>query len=345
MKRILALLLALVMVIGVVALAGCSKNEPAPAETTADTETQAEETAAAPAESAPLALTPFTASVGDLTLSFEPIDLGFLKGSENTYEFAGEYHDGKYYISDESGKLLYVYTIDGTAATLENKYEFDDGFEKISVAADGKVYLSPGIFEASILNDDGTLTETTFRHDVEWSDTEGLGITTWVNADPTIIKDDEESEWVFKNLNDPETREGSLTMVFDCEIVGENILIVGTYAEGDEEDYRIGVFNFDGEELAMTDADDTVGNSALTQASGDVIITASVSNLFFHDSECKPIGEIKDLKTLAGFDSDTVTTFWVKELTPGEDGSVYMLAYVSKPDETCEALLYKVTGF
>ena len=343
MKKILALILALTMMIGVVALAGCSKSEPA-AETTADTETQAEETAAA-AESAPLALTPFTASVGDLTLSFEPIDLGFLKGSENTYEFAGEYHNGKYYISDESGKLLYVYSIDGTTATQEKKLELDDGFEKISVDADGEVYLSPGIFEASILNDDDTLTETSYRHDVEWSDTEGLGITTWVNADPTIIKDGEESEWVFKNLNDPETRVGNLTMVFDCEIVGENILIVGTYAEGDSEDYRIGVFNFDGEQLAITDADDTVGNSALTQASDNVIVTASVSNLYFHDSECKPIGEIKDLKTLAGFDGDTVTTFWVKELTPGEDGSVYMLAYVSKPDETCEALLYKVTGF
>lgn len=344
MKKILALVLALVLTLSAAALAGCSKQESAD-ETTADVETAAgDETAAAPAESAPLPLQSFTAAVGDKELTFEPIDLGFLQGSENTYEFAGEYHDGKYYISDESGKLVYVYAIDGTTATLENKFETEDGYEKISVNADGEVYLSPGVFEAGVLNADGTVTETTFRHDVEWSSEPGFGITTWVNSDPTIIKDGEESEWVFKNLNDPETREGKLAMVFDCEIVGDRILIVGTFAEGDEEEFRVGVYDFDGNEIAMTASDDTVGNSAIIQAN-DTIITASVSDLNFHDSDCSPLGEIRDLKSLAGFTSDNVTTFWVKDLSVGDDGEVYMLAYVSKPDDTCEALLYKVTGF
>lgn len=343
MKRMLALLLALVMVLSVAVLAGCQKNEPAQAETTADAETIAEETAAAPAQSAPLTLTSFTASAGGYDLTFEPVDLGFVQGGESTYEFCGDYANGKYYLSDEQSKIVYVYALDGTTATLENKFELEDGYEKISVSPDGDVYLSPGIFESVILNDDGTVTKTSYKHDVEWAKDEDFAVTTWVNADPTVIKGGEESPWVFENLNDPETRVGKLSMVFDCEIAGDRVIIAGTYAEGDEEDYRMGVFDFDGNELAMSAVDDYVGYPAVGGTENG-IISANVNSIYLHDADCKPLGEIKNLRTLAGFD-DTVSTFWVKEFSPADDGSVYMLVYASKKDDTTEALLYKVSGF
>ena len=342
MKRILALLLALVLTVSVAVLAGCSKEEPASDETTADVETAEEETETVE-PSGPLTLTAFTAAVGEYELSFEPVDLGSLQGADGTYDFAGDFYDGKYYLSDVQGKLIYVYAIDGATATLENKFEMEDTYEKISVSPDGDVYLSPGIFEAVIMGEDGSVEETKFRHDVEWAQDEDFAITTWVNSDPTIIRDGEESEWVFKNLNDPETREGNLAMVFDCEIAGENIIIGGTFEENDEEDYRIGVFDFDGNQLALTDVEDSVGYPALN-ATENGIISANVHTIYLHDMDCKPLGELKNLRTLAGLD-ETVTTFWVKEFSVADDGSVYMLVYASKPDETCEALLYKVTGF
>lgn len=342
MKRILSLLLVLTLVFTVAALAGCSKNDPETTTETSAEETAGEETAAKAV--GPLSPVSFTATAGDYELSFEPIDLGFLQGSEGTHNFAGDYHNGKYYLSDKEGKTVYVYAISGTTATLENKFEMEDGYEKVSVSPDGDVYLSPGIFESVIMSDDGTVKKTEFRHDVEWAKDEDFAVTTWVNADPTIIKDGEESDWVFKNINNDDEREGNLSMVFDCEIAGDKIYIGGTFVEDGEEDYRIGVFDFDGNELAMTELDDSVGYPALN-ATEQGIISANVSSLYLHDSDCNPLGNIKDLGTLAGFSSDNIKTFWVKDFSVGDDGEVYMLAYVSKPDDTCEALLFKVTGF
>ena len=137
---------------------------------------------------------------------------------------------------------------------------------------------------------------------------------------------------------------GKLSMVFDCEIAGERVLIGGTYMEDGEDNYRIGVFDYDGNELAMTDPDDSAGYSALNETENG-IISANVGTIYLHDSDCKPLGRIDDLKTKAGFDSNTVSTFWVQDFAVGSDGEVYMLVYVSKTDETKEALLYKVTGF
>lgn len=342
MKRILALILALTLTLSVAVLAGCSKEETAPTEATAAEETAAEETATVE-PSAPLTLSSFTATAGEYELTFEPVEIGTLKGTDSTHDFTGDYYDGRYYLSDIEGKIIYVFTIDGTTASLEDKFEMDSTYEKISVSPDGDVYLSPGIFEAVIMDDDGSVEKTDYRHDVEWARDEDFAITTWVNSDPMIIEDGEESEWVFKNLNDDETREGNLAMVFDCEIAGEKIIIGGNYKENDEESYRIGVYDFDGEELALTDVEDSVGYPALN-ATENGIISANVNSIYLHDMDCKPIGEIKNLRTLAGLD-DSVNTFWVKEFSVAEDGSIYMLVYASRPDETKEAILYRITGF
>lgn len=344
MKRLLAIVLVSVMLLSVAALTGCKKTEPTPVETTADAQTQAaQETDAAPKESAPLALSSFTAKAGDYDLTFEPVDLGFVQGGESTYEFCGEFANGKYYLSDEQSKVVYVYALDGATATLENKFELEDGYEKISVSPDGDVYLSPGIFESVILKDDGTVTKTAFKHDVEWAKDQDFAVTTWVNADPTVIKGGEESPWVFQNLNDPSKRVGNLSMVFDCEIADDRVIIAGTYADGDDDNYRMGIFDFEGNELAMTAVDDPVGYPAVGGTKNG-IISANVNKLYLHDYDGKPLGSIDGLRSLAGLD-DTVSTFWVKEFSPADDGSVYMLVYTSKKDDTTEALLYKVSGF
>ena len=349
MKRTLAFLLTLCLILSVAALAGCG-NKPAPVDASGSApagsgETSADggdATAAAPVGALPLKS--FTASAGGYDLTFEPIDLGGLTGGEGTYEFTGDYADGKYYLSDKEAKKVYVYSIDGTTATLDNAYDFDKGFEKITVNHNGDILLSQGIFEAYELLDDGTFTELPFKHDLECSKLEDFAVITWVNADPTVIHDGVEGEWVFKNINDDENRVGKLSMVFDCEIAGEDVLIGGTYKDEEGDNYRIGIFDYDGNERAMTAADDSVGYSALNETANG-IISANVNYLYLHDKDCKPLGKISDLKSLAGFDGGSVSTFWVQDFALGENGDVYMLVYVSKADETTEALLYKVTGF
>lgn len=343
MKRTLALLLALCMILSAAVLTGCGKK-PAPVNSTEPAPVDGGDKPATSTVGA-LPLTTFTASAGGYELTFEPIDLGFVQGGESTYEFTGDYYDGKYYLSDEGSKKVYVYSIDGTTATQEAAYDYDKGFEKITVNHNGDVLLSQGIFEAYELLDDGTFSELPFKHDLECSKLQDFAVITWVNADPTVIIDGEEKDWVFKNINDDENRVGKLSMVFDCEIAGERVLIGGTYMENGEDNYRIGVFDYEGNELAMSAEDDNVGYSALNETANG-IISANVSKIYLHDSDCKPLGEIKDLKSLAGFDgNDQVSTFWVNDFAVGDDGEVYMLVYASKADETKEALLYKVTGF
>ena len=343
MKRILALVLTVCMIFTLAALTGCGKK-PTPVNSTEPAPVDGSDKPAVSTIGA-LPLQSFTASAGGYDLTFEPIDLGFVQGGEGTYEFTGDYYDGKYYLSDKEAKKVYVYSIDGTTATQNAVYDYDKGFEKITVNHNGDVLLSQGIFEAYELLDDGTFTELPFKHDLECSKLKDFAVITWVNADPTIIVDGEEKEWVFKNINDDENRVGNLSMVFDCEIAGERVLIGGTYVENGEDDYRIGVFDYDGNELAMSAVDDNVGYSALNETENG-IISSNVNNIYLHDKDCKPLGKIDDLKKLAGFDgSDQVTTFWVNDFAVGDNGEVYMLVYASKADDTKEALLYKVTGF
>lgn len=349
MKRTIALVLTLCLILSVAALAGCGKqptivNANSNTDSNVVSDTDATQADAPVASVGALPLTSFTASAGGYDLTFEPIDLGGLAGGESTYDFTGDYYDGKYYLSDKGSKKTYVYAIDGTSATQEAAYDDGVGFEKITVNHNGDILLSQGIFEAYELLDDGTFTELPFRHDLECSKLEDFAVITWVNADPTVIHDGVEGEWVFKNINDDENREGKLSMVFDCEIAGERVLIGGTYMENGEDDYRIGVFDYDGNELAMTDPDDSIGSSALNETKNG-IISANVGTIYLHDSDCRPLGRIDDLKTKAGFDSNTVSTFWVKDFAVGDDGEIYMLVYVSKADDTKEALLYRVTGF
>ena len=284
-------------------------------------------------------------NVGGYDLSFEPIDLGGV-GGEGSHDFCGDYYDGKYYLADKNAKKVYVFSIDGTEATLDAEYDTEVGFEKVTVNHDGRVILSQGIYEALELLSDGTFSELLFRHDLECSTLEDFAAITWVNADPTVIHDGVESPWVFENINDDNARVGNLSMVFDCEIVGDRVLIGGNFKEADEEDsyYRIAVYDYDGNEQAISAEEDSIGYSAV-YGTDNGVISANVNKLYLHDSDLKPLAVVKDLKAESGFDSSTLSTFWVKDFSDDGEGALYMLVYASKPDETKEALLYKVTGF
>ena len=352
MKRFLSLLLIVCLILSLAALAGCGRKIPvpaapagsgsAPAASSSDSSSGGEQPASGNPVGA-LPLSSFTATVGSYELTFEPIDLGGVEGSESTHEFTGDYYKGKYYLSDEGSKKVYVYSIDGTAATLDSSYDYDKGFEKITVNHDGCVLLSQGIFEAYELLPNGTFEELPFKHDLECSKLEDFAVITWVNADPTVIHDGVEGEWVFKNINNDEERVGPLSMVFDCEIAGKDVLIGGTYVENGESNYRIGIFDYDGNQLKMTDVGDPVGYSALNETDNG-IISANVNRLYLHDSDCKPIGKIDSVSELTDF-NDKVSTFWINDFAVGDDGEIYMLVYTTKTDDTHEALLYKVTGF
>lgn len=346
MKRFLALCLALIMILSLAALAGCGENKEPAADTgatTADAATEAEEETEEPvAPVGPLTPTAFTAAAGSYELTFEPIDLGGISAGSSSSDLAGTFYDGKYYITDKGAKKVYVFAIDGAAATLENTYDFEKGFEAVSVNKNGEIIFSQGIFEAYKLVD-GAFTELPYKHDIKCSRTEDFAVTTWVNSDPTIIIGGEETDWVFKNINDDNERVGNLVSVFDCEVAGDRVLIGGYYKEN-EEDYRIGVYDFEGNELAITAEGEDVGYVALNETANG-IISANVDKLYLFDSECKPLGKIDDLRQAAGFDSATVSPFWVREFNPGDNGEVYMLVYAKKADDTSEVLLYKVTGF
>ncbi len=351
MKRFFALLLVIVTVLSVAALSACKKEKVIPtvppvsdtSDAASSAETTAEATQAAAADFVPLSPTAFTVSAGDYELKFEPIPLGGIGGT-GSHSFCGDYSEGKYYIADKDAKKVYVYTIDGTTATLDKEYDTEVGFEKITANHNGDILLSQGIFEAYELLRDGSFDKLPFKHDLECSKKEDFAVITWVNADPTVIHDGEEGEWVFKNINNDNDRVGNLAMVFDCEIVGDRVLIGGNYKEGDTEGYRIGVYDYDGKELAMSDWEDPVGYTALYETDRG-IISANVSRLYLHDSDCKPLATVKDLKAESGFDSKTVSTFWVKDFSDDGNGALYMLVYAIKTDDTKEALLYKVTGF
>ena len=357
MKRYVAFLLAVCMILSVAALAGCGKTvvpvengNPAPvsgAESAVDSapvSDNAEATEAAAVSTVTLNPTAFTAKAGDYELSFEPIALGGNTGGAGSHDFCGDYSEGKYYLSDKNAKKVFVYTINGTTADLEKEYDTETGFEKITANHNGDILLSQGIFEAYELLRDGNFDKLPFKHDLECSKKEDFAVLTWVNADPTVIHNGEEGPWVFENINDDEKRVGKLSMVFDCEIVGDDVLIGGTYMDNGEENYRIGIFDYDGNEKVMSAAADPVGYTALYETDKGVI-SANVSKLYLHSGDLEPVGQIKDLKTEAGFDSADVSTFWVKDFCDDGDGNLLMLVYVKKTDDTTEPLLYKVTGF
>ena len=168
MKRYVAFLLAVCMILSVAALAGCGKKvvpvengNPAPvsgAESAVDSapvSDNAEATEAAAVSTVTLNPTAFTAKAGDYELSFEPIALGGNTGGAGSHDFCGDYSEGKYYLSDKNAKKVFVYTINGTTADLEKEYDTETGFEKITANHNGDILLSQGIFEAYELLRDG----------------------------------------------------------------------------------------------------------------------------------------------------------------------------------------------
>ena len=159
MKRYVALLLAVCMILSVAALAGCGKKvvpvengNPAPvsgAESAVDSASasdNAEATEAAAVSTVTLNPTAFTAKAGDYELSFEPIALGGNTGGAGSHDFCGDYSEGKYYLSDKNAKKVFVYTINGTTADLEKEYDTETGFEKITANHNGDILLSQGFF-------------------------------------------------------------------------------------------------------------------------------------------------------------------------------------------------------
>ena len=204
MKRYVAFLLAVCMILSVAALAGCGKKvvpvengNPAPvsgAESAVDSapvSDNAEATEAAAVSTVTLNPTAFTAKAGDYELSFEPIALGGNTGGAGSHDFCGDYSEGKYYLSDKNAKKVFVYTINGTTADLEKEYDTETGFEKITANHNGDILLSQGIFEAYELLRDGNFDKLPFKHDLECSKKEDFAVLTWVNADPTVIHNGE----------------------------------------------------------------------------------------------------------------------------------------------------------
>lgn len=353
MKKVLALFLALTMIFGVLALAGCSKgggediedgNNPDAIEK--DPEEETEEETEAKDLLGPVTASPGTAEIGSYTLSAEWIPFDEMIAIDSPTNIDADYADGTLYLLDKQNDVLREYTLSDGTAVMTNSTELDGSYEKININFEGKPLLSKGVFDAFILEPDGTYTDTGVRGYVTVSKTKDVGFSTWVTNDVKKIENGEESTWILTNLNDDAARTGDFSMIFNSNIVDDYFYVAGNIVEenGDTHNAFI-VYDFDGN-IIMRTQETSPGNGDDAQIHTDNgYMAVSVDYLSLWDKDGYAIGYTSDSEGFLGLSKDEVTYVWSKELMRLEDGSILLLTVASKTDDTKEALLFKITGF
>lgn len=301
---------------------------------------------------------PSSIDVGGITLAAEhiPFDSAF-EVSDGDDMDAAVFGD-TLYILDK--KNLRTYTVSDGTVTQENSIKLNNKYERVDADVFGNIYLSDKKFNAAMLNDDGTLTELDLTGKLAMSRVMNFGLS--CNGKDIIRKyaDGEIEEWLLENIEsetetetDTETENTNdetnkskkdnprFTKVGDIEFVGNHILVGGSFNDGNDT-LRAAVFDYDGNQTALTDNKITGDEIVSMTETGSGLLISTGSNLSLWTPEGTEIGQTKssENKTLFG----TEDSVWINDVFAMDDGTVLVLCS-SEVDDEDTAMIYRLSGF
>lgn len=255
-------------------------------------------------------------------------------------------------------KKLRTYTVTDSSVVKENDIKLENKYERVDADVFGNIYLSDSKFNAAVLNDDGTVTELDFTGKLAMSKVMDFGLS---SSGKDIIRkyaDGEIEEWLLDNtdtdikdseLDDTEIETDvdtedtpKFTKIKDIEFVGNHILVGGNFNDG-KETLRAAVFDYEGNQTALTDnkisGDDI---TSMTETDNGLIISTG-SNLSLWQSDGTEIGQTKSSETAVLF--GTENPVWINDVFAMDDGSVLVLCSGENDDGDTHAFLYRIWGF
>ena len=321
MKKLVALLVAGILVFS---LTSCGENS------VDDPGTTNEPVAAAE----PLNPTPGSITVGSYTLSAEflPFEEPFEVTASGDPDMT--VYGDTVYVGD-GGNTVKVYTLGESGLTYVKTLDISCR-NGIQADMNGNLYADGGVFEAKIYNADGNQTgEAAAAGEIAVSKTEDFALTSFPgNDDVTKIAGGASEPWVITGMNSG----GSIfNSVSEIEIQNGHVLVGGS----DSDKYLVAVYDTAGNQIAVTSAPlkGTLPNALCETANG--YISTAVGNINLIASDGSLIGTTDETETLFGVSK----TFWIRNLTPLEDGTVLLCAVGRRADDSEEILVYKLSGF
>ncbi len=305
-----------------------------------------------PEDGAPYQPEPATVSAGDvnLTAAWLKPEKSIILDSIFNNQIA--YGGGRLYVL--AGKMLYAYAVDGQNLIADPVFDggamrLNDDFEYLSIAKDGLLYVSEGIFNILTVKDGDVISDSGVSGDLAMHPGGEWGISFFANADPQKISASggvlTAEPWVLSNLSDAEKRQGRFSSISCVSISDERIYVAGTDAQnGDAQ--RVAVFDIDGNELFTFGANDWMADDAFGSVTG---IAKTPGGILVLDGNFRAFKLFTDNGEFLGMvESDKLlgTDYpWLSSMVPAGDG-VLVAAAQEREDESCsELLIFLVTGF
>ncbi len=256
-------------------------------------------------------------------------------------------------------KNLHTYTITDSSIIKENDIKLDNKYERVDADAFGNIYLSDSKFNAATLNDDGTVTELDLTGKLAMSKVMNFGLSS--NGKDVIRKyvDGEIEEWLLDGTDtdtaaeedtetdietDTETDKATedqprFTKISDIEFSGNHILVGGSFNDG-KDTLRAAVFDYDGNQTALTDNKISGDNIVSMTETDNGIIISTGSNLSLWQNDGTEIGQTKSSETAVLF--GTENPVWINDVFAMDDGSVLMICSAENDKGEINVLAYSI---
>lgn len=316
MKKLFALLMAVMMLIS---LAACSPAEEIPEDV--------------PRE--PIVPAPTASIVGSYTITAEylPFETPLINDVSDDPDM--DVLGNTVYVSNGDTEIK-LYTLDGSTLTYASTVTVDDTGDSISVDGSGKLYVDGGVFEATIVDPaTGATGEAAASGELTASKIANFALTYFTGDEAvTAINNGAAAPWTLNGAPNV----GKYESISVIEIVEDTVLLAGADAENN----IIGAYDISGNQKMLSSGclAGSLPTAATKTANG--YIAASVDDMTFVNADGAIIGEL-DASDLFGITDNTV---WIHEMSPLADGSVLVLAQLSRSGVTGdETVLFKISGF
>ncbi len=253
-----------------------------------------------------------------------------------------------------AGKMLYAYTVGDDALIPDQLFEngvmkLADDFEYLTLAKDGILYVSEGIFNILAIKDGAVIQDNNISGNLVMHPGGEWGISYWANAEPKLIHAKDgvltEEQWILSNLSDAQNRKGRFSSISCIAISNTRIYVAGSDAEKGEAQ-RVAVYDLDGKELFTFGAEDWTKDDAFGSVTGIVETSEGILVLDGNYRAFKLFSRQGEFIGTVDGDSLLGTDYpWLSSMIPVDDG-VLVAAAQSREDESCdELLIYMIKGF
>ena len=298
-------------------------------------------------------LSPSSIDIGGITFESEPIPFDKALKISDMEDIDCTIFGDTLYILEK--KNLRTYTITDSSIIKENDIKLDNKYERVDADAFGNIYLSDSKFNAALLNDDGTVTELDLTGKLAMSKVMNFGLNS--NGKDIIRKyvDGEIEEWLLDGTDtdtaaeeDTDTQTDTdkdtedqprFTKISDIEFSGNHILIGGSFNDG-KDTLRAAVFDYDGNQTALTDNKISGDNIVSMTETDNAIIISTGSNLSLWQNDGTEIGQTKSSETAVLF--GTENPVWINDVFSMNDGSVLMICSAENDKGEINVLAYSV---